>query len=156
VTEPDIVNEPGIGAADIHRLDEVRNAVVVLLAGLPRSPERLRLKVHDIEVELDWPATAPASSDAPPAIVVVDPLPTGLRITAATVGTFYSRPEPGAEPFVQVGDRVKPGQQVAILEAMKLMMPVEADVDGVITEVLVDEGQSVEHGQALFAVDPEA
>jgi acetyl-CoA carboxylase biotin carboxyl carrier protein len=148
---------------DIDRLEEVRNAVIVLLAGLPRSPERLRLKAHDIEVELDWPTAtttatgAPAAEPAPaPTIVAGDLAPTGRRITAATVGTFYRRPEPGADPFVQVGDRVKPGQQVAILEAMKLMMPVEADLDGVITEVLVDEGQSVEHGQALFAVDPEA
>ncbi|WP_079057207.1 acetyl-CoA carboxylase biotin carboxyl carrier protein [Streptomyces niveiscabiei] len=64
------------------------------------------------------------------------------------------RAEPGAEPFVEVGDRVKAGQQVAIVEVMKLMIPVEADRDAVVVEVLAGDGESVEYGQALFALGP--
>lgn len=156
--------EPVNGAEDIDLLERVRNAVLVLLAGLPRSPERLRIRAQDIVMELDWAVSmsSPAMPDAAPA-TPPDPgtnlaesgaAPTGPRITAPSVGTFYRSPEPGGDPFVQVGDQVKPGQQVAIVEAMKLMLPVEADTDGVITEVLAVDGQPVEYGQALFALGP--
>jgi acetyl-CoA carboxylase biotin carboxyl carrier protein len=143
---------------------------VDLFAALPRSPEHVRIRTRDIELELDWATatSAPAAVSAPgesaanePAANEVRPLaagdrqaPPGRVVTAPTVGTFYLCPEPGSDPFVQVGDQVKPGQQVAIVEAMKLMLPVEADADAVITEVLVEDGQPVEYGQALFALDP--
>lgn len=149
-----------MSADDADLLERVQNAVVVL-AGLPRSPERVRVSAGDIVVELDW--AAPASTSAPAPVMAAAPVvasgateqaPAGPRITAPTVGTFYRSPEPGADPFVQIGDQVKPGQQVAIVEAMKLMLPVEADADGVITEVLVDDGQAVEYGQALFVLGP--
>jgi acetyl-CoA carboxylase biotin carboxyl carrier protein len=69
------------------------------------------------------------------------------------VGTFYSAPEPGAEPFVTVGDEVRAGQQIAILEVMKLMTPVGADRAGRVAEVLVPDGTSVEYGTGLIALD---
>jgi len=74
----------------------------------------------------------------------------GHAITAATVGTFYRAPEQGAPPFVEVGDTVRPGQQVAIVEAMKLMIPVEAGVYGRVREVLVADVQPVEFGEPLL------
>ena len=161
--------EPVIDAEDIDLLERVRNIAVVLLAELPRSPERLRIQARDIVMELDWatststPATpdpvsatppGPESNSAESGTAPGDRAPTGPRITAPIVGTFYRRPAPGSDPFVEVGDQVKPGQQVAIVEAMKLMLPVEADTEGVITEVLADDGQPVEYGQALFALGP--
>ena len=71
------------------------------------------------------------------------------------VGTFYETPSPGAAPFVQVGDSVEAGQVVCIIEAMKLMNEIEADVAGRIGDVLVQNGEAVEFGQPLFAVDPQ-
>ena len=70
------------------------------------------------------------------------------------VGMFYRSREPGAEPFVQPGDVVRPGQQVGIIEAMKLMIPVEADLDGQVLDALLADGTPVEYGDRLFAVEP--
>ncbi|WP_165969061.1 biotin/lipoyl-containing protein [Actinomadura sp. KC06] len=169
---PDSATAPNTdpGPGEIVLLEQVRDAVATLLAELPGAPERLRIRAGDIELELDWAPPSPAPTapapGPPPSGPGANPAESsdaagtgssaGARVTAPTVGTFYRSPEPGAEPFVQVGDRVKPGQQVAILEVMKLMIPVEADLDGVITEVLAEDGQPVEYGQALFGIDPGA
>ncbi|KDA42160.1 MULTISPECIES: acetyl-CoA carboxylase biotin carboxyl carrier protein subunit [unclassified Frankia] len=77
-------------------------------------------------------------------------------VTAPSVGVFYYAPEPGARPFVRVGDTVKAGQQVAILEVMKLMIPIEADTAGRIVEVCQPDATSVEYGERLIAIDPDA
>jgi acetyl-CoA carboxylase biotin carboxyl carrier protein len=71
------------------------------------------------------------------------------------VGTFYKAPEPGKPPYVQVGDKVSKNTVVCIVEAMKLFNEIEAEVDGVIVKVLVEDGQLVEYGQPLFLVKPE-
>ena len=76
----------------------------------------------------------------------------GKIVTAPLVGTFYAAPAEDEEPFVKVGDRVEKGQIVAIIEAMKLMNEIESDFAGTVTEVFVENGQSVEYGQPLFAV----
>ena len=68
------------------------------------------------------------------------------------MGIFYEAPEEGAEPFVKVGDTVKKGQTLAIVEAMKLMNEIESEFDGVVTEVLAENGQAVEFGQELFRI----
>lgn len=73
-------------------------------------------------------------------------------VTCPLVGIFYAAPEEGAEPFVKVGDTVKKGQTLAIVEAMKLMNEIESEVDGVVTEVLAENGQAVEFGQELFRI----
>jgi acetyl-CoA carboxylase biotin carboxyl carrier protein len=68
------------------------------------------------------------------------------------VGTFYQAPAPDAPPYVRVGDRVQEGQVLCIIEAMKLMNEIEAEVSGVITDILVENGQAVEYGQPLFII----
>lgn len=73
-------------------------------------------------------------------------------VTSPLVGTFYSAPSPDAEPFVRVGDTVKKGQVVGIVEAMKLMNEIECEHDGVITEIMVNNGDMVEYGQVLIKV----
>ncbi len=73
-------------------------------------------------------------------------------ITCPLVGIFYAAPEEGAEAFVRVGDSVKKGQTLAIVEAMKLMNEIESEYDGVVTEVLVQNGQAVVFGQPLFKI----
>ncbi|SDD34427.1 acetyl-CoA carboxylase biotin carboxyl carrier protein [Actinokineospora iranica] len=75
-------------------------------------------------------------------------------LCANTVGVFYRAPEPGAAPFVVEGDVIAPGQQVAIVEAMKLMIPVEADRAGLVVEFLVPDGAPVEHGQPVLLLEP--
>ncbi|HET7422822.1 MAG TPA: acetyl-CoA carboxylase biotin carboxyl carrier protein [Gemmatimonadales bacterium] len=96
------------------------------------------------------PVAAAAESDgreAPRASPLKD-------IKSPMVGTFYKAPEPGAESYAKVGTRVSPGQTVCIIEAMKIMNEIEAEVTGVIREVCVDDAQPVEYGQVLFRVDP--
>ena len=73
-------------------------------------------------------------------------------ITCPLVGTFYSSPAPDAEDYVKVGDTVKKGQVIGIVEAMKLMNEIESEVDGVIAEVLVKNGEMVDYGKPLFRV----
>ncbi len=74
-------------------------------------------------------------------------------ITSPMVGAFYAAPAPGAKPFVKVGDVVSTGQVVCIVEAMKLMNEIESEVSGRITEICVEDGQSVEYGQVLMYVE---
>ncbi|NLI28659.1 MAG: acetyl-CoA carboxylase biotin carboxyl carrier protein [Nitrospiraceae bacterium] len=75
-------------------------------------------------------------------------------VPAPIVGTFYRAPAPDAAPFVEVGSRIKKGQILCIIEAMKLMNEIESDAEGVITKILVENGKPVEYGQALFVVEP--
>ena len=75
-------------------------------------------------------------------------------IKSPMVGTFYSQPEPGADPYVKVGTRIAPGQTLCIIEAMKIMNPIDAEISGVVREISVKDGQPVEFGQVLFRVDP--
>ena len=91
---------------------------------------------------------APAAAAAAPAAAA----PQGHVVTSPMVGTFYRSPSPGADPFVQVGDSVKDGQTLCIIEAMKLLNEIESDATGVVKEILVENGQAVEYGQPLFVV----
>jgi acetyl-CoA carboxylase biotin carboxyl carrier protein len=78
------------------------------------------------------------------------------EIRSPMVGTFYKAPEPGAEAYIRVGNRVTPGQTVCIIEAMKIMNEIEAEIAGTVREISVEDGQPVEFGQVLFRVDPNA
>ena len=97
------------------------------------------------------PATAPAPAPAPAA-----PEPPaasdGHAMKSPMVGTFYRAPSPDAKPFVEVGQVVKEGQTICVIEAMKLMNEIEADASGTVKAVLVENGQPVEYGQALFII----
>lgn len=96
--------------------------------------------------------TAPAPSGAPPA---VEPIPDNLHvIKSPIVGTFYASPSPGAGPFVRAGDQVNAGQVLCIIEAMKLMNEIEAEVSGEVMRIFVENGQPVEYGEPLFAIHP--
>ena len=76
----------------------------------------------------------------------------GKTIDAPMVGVFYLAPSPDAEPFVKIGDTVKKGQTLGIIEAMKLMNEIESEYDGVVEDILVENGQMVEYGQVLFVI----
>ncbi|WP_126443790.1 acetyl-CoA carboxylase biotin carboxyl carrier protein [Sulfuricystis multivorans] len=99
-------------------------------------------------------ATAPAVSPAPtPALdAQASPEPQGHIVKAPMVGTFYRAGSPGSPPFVEVGQAVKKGDTLCIIEAMKLMNEIESDADGVVKAILVDNGQPVEFDQPLFVI----
>ncbi|KPJ93099.1 MAG: hypothetical protein AMS18_06020 [Gemmatimonas sp. SG8_17] len=114
------------------------------------------------------PAVAPPGSPAPTAPAAPQVAETGpgesvpdapvaanlVEIKSPMVGTFYAQPEPGAEPYVQVGNRISVGQTLCIIEAMKIMNPLDAEISGVIKEITAQDAQPVEFGQVLFRVDP--
>jgi acetyl-CoA carboxylase biotin carboxyl carrier protein len=105
------------------------------------------------------PAPAAMALPLPPTPSAPPPTPPAgrgdlLEITAPMVATFYRSPAPGESPFVELGSRVSAGQTVCILEAMKLMNELEAEVSGEVVEILVDNGTPVEFGQVLMRVKP--
>jgi len=93
------------------------------------------------------PAAAPAA--APAEVTEED----GFEVTAPMVGTFYSASSPGAAAYVQVGDRISEGDTLCIIEAMKMMNQIEADVSGVVKSIRIQNGEPVEFGQVLFVID---
>jgi len=94
-------------------------------------------------------AGAPAAAAKPAA-----PVSKGHPVKSPMVGTFYRAPSPGAKPFVEVGQTVKQGQTLCIIEAMKMLNQIEADASGVISEILVENGQPVQFDQPLFVIEP--
>ncbi len=101
------------------------------------------------------PVSAPAAELAPANVApAVETKSNYHEVKSPMVGTFYAAPAPDADPYIQVGDKVKNNQVLCIVEAMKLMNEIEADVPGRIVEILVENAQPVEFGQVLFLIDP--
>lgn len=94
-------------------------------------------------------AAAPLAAAAP----TTPAIPEGHPVLSPMVGTFYRAPQPGADPFVQVGDTVAEGDTLCIIEAMKLLNEIEADKSGRVKAILVENGQPVEFGQPLFVIE---
>ena len=103
------------------------------------------------------PAPAPAAAEAPVAAAPAAPVAAddseGFEVTAPMVGTYYSSSSPGAAAFVQVGDHVNEGDTLCIIEAMKMMNQIEAEVSGNIKSIRVQNGDPVEYGQTIFVID---
>jgi len=97
------------------------------------------------------PAAAPAGKSVADKIIAVTK---GHIVKSPMVGTFYRSPSPGAKPFVEVGQTVKQGQTVCIIEAMKMLNQIEADVSGVVSEILAENEQAVQFDQPLFVIEP--
>lgn len=99
-------------------------------------------------------AAAPVAAAAPAAAVEAAPAaPAGHQVLSPMVGTFYGAPSPDAKPFVKVGQSVTAGETLCIVEAMKMMNQIEADKSGVVTAILVEDGQPVEFDQALVIIE---
>ena len=134
----------------------------------PEPPSRIRLEHLGTALEIEWPSPSfensapvsapgagPGTAESPSPHTDSLPADDGLqRVCAPMIGTFYHSPEPGAPPFVAVGDSVVPGQRIGILEVMKMMSPVESQVAGIVREVLVPDGGAVEFQQPLIVVEP--
>ena len=101
-------------------------------------------------------APTPAMPNHPPVAVaeVAEPaVASGHMVKSPMVGTFYRSSSPGAKAFVEVGDEIKAGETICIVEAMKILNEIEADKSGTVTKVMCDNGQAVEYGQALFVIE---
>jgi acetyl-CoA carboxylase biotin carboxyl carrier protein len=138
-------------------IDLVQNSGISELE-ISEGEEKIRIAKHlappaPTMVNLGAAAPAPLPVAAPAAAAPqVAPIPDGQVVKSPMVGTFYRSGSPSAPPFVEVGQTVKAGDTLCIIEAMKLMNEIESDASGVIKEVLVENGQPVEFGQPLFVV----
>ena len=145
---------------EIRRLADLLRDYGLTEVEVEREGVRVRLRREPAPVTAA-PAGLPVPSAAP-AIAASPAVSTGpaaaaahvLTIEAPMVGTFYRAPSPDAQPFVREGDRVKKGQVVCIIEAMKLMNEIESKVAGRVVKMLVENAQSVEYGQPLFLLEP--
>ena len=97
------------------------------------------------------PAAAPVGGTAPAA--AAEPVEPGHTVKSPMVGTFYRSANPGTKPFAEIGDAIKEGDPVCIIEAMKIMNEIEADRAGTVTRILCENGQAVEFGQPLFIIE---
>ncbi len=98
------------------------------------------------------PAAAPAAA-APAAAPAAEPEEDGFEVKAPMVGTFYAASSPGAAPYVQVGDRINEGDTLCIIEAMKMMNQIDADVSGIVKSIRLQNGEPVEFGQTMIVID---
>ena len=136
----DLVAESGIAELEITEGEGKVRIVKFSQAVQPVAPAPVMQAAADV--------VAPAAAPVPAAPAV----PAGHVVKAPRVGTFYRAPNPGASPFVDVGQSVKEGEPLCIIEAMKLLNEIEADKTGVIKEILVENGEPVEYGQPLFVI----
>jgi acetyl-CoA carboxylase biotin carboxyl carrier protein len=145
----DLVAESGIAEIEVTEgEDKVRivKHAPTLVAAAPAAPVQTVMAGAAAALPPATAAAAPVGAEAAP-----EP-PKGNIVKSPMVGTFYRSPSPGAKAFVEVGQAVKPGDTLCIIEAMKLLNEIEAEVAGEVTEVLVENGQPVEYGQPLFVI----
>jgi oxaloacetate decarboxylase (Na+ extruding) subunit alpha len=148
------------GDVDVTRAERIRELVRIVqesgVGEIEIEDEGMRVSVRRAdELPLAQPGAPLAAAPEPEAPVVAAPAQNGLaRVESPMVGTFYRAPQPGAPPFVAVGDVVVVGQTLCVLEAMKLMNEVKAELDGVVRAIHVENAQPVEFGQLLFEIEP--
>ncbi|MEP6874505.1 MAG: acetyl-CoA carboxylase biotin carboxyl carrier protein [Burkholderiales bacterium] len=139
----DLVSESNISELEITEADgKVRivkaDPVVSMPAGGPTP------------VAMPMMAASPTAAPAEP---VAAPVEAGHTVKSPMVGTFYRTANPGAKPFVEVGDAIKEGEPICIIEAMKIMNEIEADKSGTVKRIMCENGQAVEFGQPLFIIE---
>ncbi|WP_455554361.1 acetyl-CoA carboxylase biotin carboxyl carrier protein [Comamonas sp.] len=144
----DLVSESNVSELEIT---EAEGKVRIVKSGGNVVQQFVAAPVQAAPVQAAAPAAvaAPAAEAAAPAAAAVS----GHQVKSPMVGTFYRASSPGAKAFVEVGDQVKEGETLCIIEAMKILNEIEADKSGVVTRILADNGQAVEYGQALFVIE---
>jgi acetyl-CoA carboxylase biotin carboxyl carrier protein len=144
----ELLDESGIAEIEIKEGEEsVR--ISRYAPGAPAAPAA-------VAAPIAVAAPVAATAATPVAAAPVEPEEDGFEVTAPMVGTFYASASPGAAPYVQVGDRVDEGDTLCIIEAMKMMNQIEADVSGVVKSIRVQNGEAVEYGQTLVVIDQRA
>ncbi len=146
----ELVNETGVGELEVQSGEEsVRIRCRSELAPTP-VVHSMPSAVAPVSTPQEASVASPASSSAPSAAA-----PVGEQILSPMVGTVYLSGQPGAKPFVALGDTVKVGDPLCLIEAMKMFNKIESEVAGVVTARLVDNEQPVEYDQPLFVIEPE-
>ncbi|PYT33446.1 MAG: acetyl-CoA carboxylase biotin carboxyl carrier protein [Acidobacteria bacterium] len=151
---------------EIRELIQLASETGVAELEVQRGENRVRIRrtfgevVHEVNLPNEHATikAAAATAPAPPVKAATQPeSPAGkelVTVKAPIVGTFYESASPGSPPFVRVGETVQPGKVLCIIESMKLMNEIEAEIAGMIESKLVPNGQPVEYGEALFAIRP--
>jgi len=140
----DLVAESGVSELEVTEgEDKVR---------IVKNPAPIAAPLQQVYAAAPAAAPAAPAAVAAPAAEAAPAEPTGHAVKSPMVGTFYRSPTPGADSFVKIGDTVKEGQTLCIIEAMKLLNEIESDKSGVVKEILCENGQGVEFGQALFII----
>ncbi len=141
----DLVQDSGVAELEITEGEEKVRITRVVVGGQPMMMGHMPMMGHMQTIPVSAPAPAAAEASEPG-------LPEGHVVKSPMVGTFYRTPSPGAKAFVEVGQSVSAGDTLCIIEAMKLMNEIEADVGGTIKAILVENGQPVEYGEPLFVI----
>jgi acetyl-CoA carboxylase biotin carboxyl carrier protein len=144
----DLVSESNIAELEITEAD---GKVRIVKSGPPMPMAAAPLVMTATSALM--PAAAPAATAAAAVIADGEDADGGHTVRSPMVGTFYRAATPGGKPLMEVGSVVKAGEPLCIIEAMKIMNEIEADVGGSITKVLAENGQAVEFGQPLFVID---
>ncbi len=153
---------------ELKELIEILKDTDVSELEIERSGVRVRIRkggdvtFHPAMPRMEYPPAAivaPAVAEAPAPAAAVEKAPepaktNQVKVTAPIVGTFYRASSPDKPPYVEVGDTVKKGQVLCIIEAMKLMNEIESETAGKIVQIVVDNGSPVEYGQTLFVIEP--
>ncbi|HVO47029.1 MAG TPA: acetyl-CoA carboxylase biotin carboxyl carrier protein [Steroidobacteraceae bacterium] len=143
----ELLEESGIAEIEIKEGEEA-----LRISRMPTGGLAAHQIAHVASLPMSAPLPGPAKAAAPEA-----PAPKAKAnehvITAPMVGTFYGAPSPGAKPFIEIGDEIKVGQVLCIIEAMKMMNQIEADRAGRVTSIMARSGDPVEFGQPLFVVE---
>ena len=141
----DLVQESGISELEVTEGEE-KVRIAKHYGAVAAAPMQQYVTPAQMPVGGATPATSSVNLDDE------DDLPEGHVVKSPMVGTFYRSPSPGADAFVQIGQAVKQGETLCIIEAMKLLNEIEADASGVVKAILVDNGEPVEFGEPLFVI----
>jgi len=139
----DLVQESGISELEVTEGEEKVRIAKQYGAPMPMT--------QTYTVAAPLPAAAASSATAAP-VALTEETPEGHVVKSPMVGTFYRAPSPGSDAFVEIGQTVKQGDTLCIIEAMKLLNEIEADASGTIKDILVENGQPVEFGEPLFII----
>jgi acetyl-CoA carboxylase biotin carboxyl carrier protein len=145
----DLVSESNISELEIT---EAEGKVRIVKAGYGVPTTMMMQPAGQMMMQQPQQQAAPAGEAAAP-VAEAPPVPTGHVVKSPMVGTFYRSASPGSKPFAEVGAAIKEGDPICIIEAMKIMNEIEADMSGTISKILVENGQAVEYGQPLFIVE---
>jgi acetyl-CoA carboxylase biotin carboxyl carrier protein len=146
-----IFDESGVAEMEVQRGDNRLRLRRALTAQELEVPTAAAPPAHaQVTAHASAPSATPSTAQAKPS--GLDPNHTLIK--SPIVGTYYDAPSPGAAPFVKIGDSVEPGQILCIIESMKLMNEIEAEMAGTMVHKLVENGRPVEYGEALFAIRP--
>lgn len=142
-----------VAESDIAELEVTEGESKVRIVKSSAMPQNQMVMMQPQGMQAHYQPAAPAAPAAPaPAAAVVAAEPTGYVVKSPMVGTFYRSSAPGSAAYVEVGSAVKEGDTLCIIEAMKLLNEIDSDKAGVVTQILVENGQPVEFGQPLFVI----